>query len=105
MICPRCGSTAIQSRRLEMSAHEGAEVLSCVICGEIIRHEPVSSPARKNTADQYAPNRNRVKGVGCKVKGCVRAFYSKGFCRVHYYKHRAYLKKLEKLRSDYSEVI
>lgn len=106
MICPKCGSKAIQARQLDILEHAAINMTSCIICGHILQHSAVDYSQRKIKPSEFKRQTKHVRGGGlpCSVAGCKRDYYAKGLCRLHYSRRLKYLKRLDRLQSDYSDV-
>lgn len=108
MLCPKCGATAIQRRQVDMLEHGATELLTCLLCGEIL-HEMVISSYDVIPEDQYQNKTVYVRGgfnkMKCAVDGCDRKAECKYLCNMHYQRFAKYRKQLDRLQSTYSDVI
>ena len=104
MICPKCGGTAMQSRRFDMLDHGAAEVVTCITCGNIIRQDEIVVGSLQDMSADFSCNQKYKRGgKRCSVDGCNKPYYAKGLCRLHYGRHRVFMRRLNSLQADYSE--
>lgn len=94
--CRKCGGL-LNLQRLDVLEGCGcADVIYCVICGDIYKERQVVAHGRRElTRSNTAPDSRYIqkpgKKKGCSVRGCKEKHSAHGLCRKHYqleYKRR-----------------